>query len=85
MKMQKKMIFCLLGLFLLIPGIVFAQEQDVEGSKDHPLVSRFAGSVIKYYNVKQFDEYVLPLGNAVKKRDEEGMIVPMCQDSFRLN
>ncbi len=52
-------------------SVAYAQGRDVEGSKDHPLVSRFAGSVIKYYDVKQFDEYVLPLGKVTWNRDKE--------------
>lgn len=85
MRMQKKIVFCLLGVFILTSSIAFAQEQDIEGSKDHPLVSRFAGSVIKYYDLKQFDEYVLPLGNAVKKRDKEGRVVLDERHQFILN
>jgi len=40
---------------------VAAQDKDAEGSKDHPLISRYAGSVISEYNQKEFDEYDLPL------------------------
>jgi len=46
---------------------VFAQN-DVAGSKDHPLISRFSGSVIKNYDVKEFDEYVLPLGKLEERK-----------------
>lgn len=49
------------------PG-VRAQGKDVEGSKDHPLVSRYPGSVITEYQVTAFDEFTLPLG----KEDHEG-------------
>ena len=38
------------------------QDQDVEGSKDHPLISRYPGSVITKYLTKEFDEFTLPLG-----------------------
>jgi outer membrane protein OmpA-like peptidoglycan-associated protein len=38
-----------------------AQEKDVPGSKDHPLISRYAGSVIVGYDTKEYDELVLPL------------------------
>ncbi len=41
--------------------------QDVSGSKDHPLITRYPGSVITYYDQQQFDEYVLPLGGLVAK------------------
>ena len=71
MKMQNKIVFCLLGMFMLITSIAFAQGEDVKGSKDHPLISRFAGSTIVYYDVKQFDEYILALGKVEWERDED--------------
>jgi outer membrane protein OmpA-like peptidoglycan-associated protein len=37
------------------------QDQDMEGSKDHPLISRYPGSYIKDYLTKEFDEFTLPL------------------------
>jgi outer membrane protein OmpA-like peptidoglycan-associated protein len=39
-----------------------AQDQDVEGSQDHPLISRYPGSYIAKYLTKEFDEFALPLG-----------------------
>jgi outer membrane protein OmpA-like peptidoglycan-associated protein len=39
-----------------------AQDQDMEGSKDHPLISRYPGSYIAKYLTKEFDEFSLPLG-----------------------
>jgi len=38
------------------------QDQDLEGSKDHPLISRYPGSFITKYLTKEFDEFTLPLG-----------------------
>ena len=57
---------------LVIAGVVSlsvakaccAQEQDVEGSKDHQLVTRYPGSVIGAYVQNEFDELTLPLGLA---------------------
>lgn len=46
-------------LWSALPGK--AQEGDAEGSKDHPLISRYPGSVIDEYSHKEFDEYDLPL------------------------
>ena len=37
----------------------------MEGSKDHPLISRYPGSVITKYLTKEFDEFTLPLGKVV--------------------
>ena len=39
-----------------------AQDQDIEGSKDHPLISRYPGSYIAKYLTKTYDEFSLPLG-----------------------
>ena len=52
----------LLGLFAPFTA---GQDQDVEGSKDHPLISRYPGSVITRYLTKEFDEFTLPLGEVV--------------------
>jgi len=46
------------------------QDQDAEGSKDHPLISRYPGSYIAKYLTKEFDEFALPLGPV----DEENTI-----------
>lgn len=39
-----------------------AAAQDVKGSADHPLISRFAGSTIVRYRTADFDEYRLVTG-----------------------
>jgi len=51
---------------LVLSGVSLglAQEQDVEGSKDHPLISRYPGSFIVEYDQKAFDEYELPAGKS---------------------
>jgi len=64
MKIKNKKAFFLLGAFLLaiVTGRnVFAQN-DEKGSSDHPLISRFPGSSIMIYDLKQYNEYLLPLG-----------------------
>lgn len=48
----------LIGLCVL--GTV-AHARDIAGGKDHPIVSRYAGSEIVMYQAKTFDRYVLPL------------------------
>ena len=35
--------------------------QDVAGSKDHPAISRYAGSTVIGYDAREFDELVMPL------------------------
>jgi OOP family OmpA-OmpF porin len=53
------------GLLLcLLAAAAVAQEKDIEGSKDHPLISRYPGSYIREYSQKAFDEFILPLGKA---------------------
>lgn len=47
-----------------------AEDEDLPGSADHPMVSRYAGSVIDGYEVHEFTDYDLPLGPAVQ--DAEG-------------
>ncbi len=37
-------------------------DEDVQGSADHPLISRYPGSYISDYRVAEFDEFTLPLG-----------------------
>jgi flagellar motor protein MotB len=44
------------------------QDQDLEGSQDHPLISRYPGSVIKNYLAKEFDEFTLPLGKVIDQK-----------------
>lgn len=63
----KKIVYLLGGVLLIIltAGGVFAQE-DVKGSKDHPLLSRYPGSSIIEYDTKEFNEYVVPMGKKVK-------------------
>lgn len=84
MRNMNKIMVCLLSALLLTASVAHAQGKDVEGSKDHPLISRFAGSIIKYYDVKQFDEYILPLGKAVMERGERGRQVFNLTESKRL-
>lgn len=60
--------FCprlLVAFVLCLPAPAFAQPQeDVPGSRDHPLLSRFPGSVIVRYDEGEFDELLVPLGKS---------------------
>ena len=50
------------GLLLLcLHGYTFAQA-DVQGSKDHPLLSRYPGSYIDHYSTTDFDQYKIATG-----------------------
>ena len=57
--------------------------QDVEGSSDHPLISRFPESVIKEYSYRDFDEYQIPLAkNYSNSKDVvEGKVTKICYTS----
>ena len=45
---------------LLLAGTVLGS--DVDGSEDHPLISRFPESRIVYYHAMNYDEYELGMG-----------------------
>lgn len=48
--------------FLLIASFAVFAQQDIPGSEDHPLISRYPGSVIKWYDVQEFDRYKIATG-----------------------
>jgi len=52
------LLFCVLPLFAIA---AIGQDADVPGSQDHPLISRYPGSVITGYHVATYDEFNLPL------------------------
>jgi OmpA-OmpF porin, OOP family len=72
---------CVAFLWLLVgPAAVGAQDADLADSKDHPAISRYAGSVIIGYDFRKFDELVMPLsrvevvyppGASVAKNDQK--------------
>jgi outer membrane protein OmpA-like peptidoglycan-associated protein len=47
-----------------------AHPADAPGTSDHPLVPRFEGSTIIGYESVAFDEFVLPLGKAVRAGED---------------
>ena len=56
---MKKLFVVVFSLFLLLPGKVQSQgnQQDIKGSKDHPLISRMPDFWISEYKVNEFDSY----------------------------
>jgi hypothetical protein len=50
---------------------IFAQQEprknDLPGSKDYPLISRYDGAVIQNYEETDFDRYTIALGLPVEK------------------
>ena len=73
--MKKIIIPAFAQIFICFFFIAFASDvlaEDVEGSKDHPAVSRYEGSEIKDYDFREFDEYTLLLGKVVHAPGEPG-------------
>lgn len=68
----------LIWVLIIIP--LFAQTQDVKGSTDHAVVSRFKGAIIKDYNAQKFNALRLFLspaksgGGSNKTLDTEGKV-----------
>ena len=58
----------LMGIFAGVSLTLAAQAADVAGSKDHPVISRYAGSEIQKYEVKDFDSFTLPTGQVKDRR-----------------
>lgn len=74
---MKKATVILAMVALMISTNLFAQRTtDIEGGKDYPLISRFKGSVIEWYQVKNFDRYYMPSvkDNKLDKYEIDGKI-----------
>ena len=52
-----------------------AHAADVDGSKDHPMVSRYPGQEIRWYLVENFRPYVVPAGPVTAYRSIGEVIV----------
>jgi len=74
--MKKSVIISLFAAIMVSSNLFAQRTSDVEGSKDFPLVSRFKGSFIAWYQVKNFDRYyMLSLkGNTLDKYEIDGKI-----------
>ena len=57
--------FALLGGLLGMPAVA----EDVPGSKDHPVVSRYPGSEIRWYDVQAFEPYAIATGPVTGYRE----------------
>ncbi|MGV8040187.1 MAG: OmpA family protein [Thermoanaerobaculaceae bacterium] len=61
--MGLRRITALVALFVLLaPLVALGQEQDVEGSKDHPLLSRMPGFYITQYEQSEFASHAFLVG-----------------------
>ncbi len=61
----------LLALLVVLP-LKSAYSADVEGSSDHPMVSRYPGTEIIDYDFREFDEYNILTGKVVHAPSEPG-------------
>lgn len=61
---------CFVFYFIFCSYSLFGQ--DISGSKDHPLITRYPGSVIGYYEVQKFQKYYIAAGpeTSYKKIDK---------------
>lgn len=81
---MKKVTLILVMVTLMISTNLFAQRtNDIKSGKDYPLVSRFKGSFIAWYQVKNFDRYyMLSLkGNTLDKYEIDGKITRIQYES----
>ena len=51
-----------ISVSLLVASMTLALAQDIAGSKDHPVVTRYPGSVIKWYDVQAYEPYAIATG-----------------------
>lgn len=60
--MLKKIVFFLISVSFMFFGVdtSFAQEEDAEGSEDHPMISRYENSYIIGYENINYDRLVFP-------------------------
>ncbi len=63
-------ILVLVSLVVLIGGRIQAIGADIPDTKDHPLVSRYSGSIIFGYEEIAFEEYILVLGKVNRELDD---------------
>lgn len=59
-----------IALFVLSPVYV-----DAEAGEDHPLISRYPGSEPAYSEVREYDEYVLPIAPLEQNRLSETLLL----------
>lgn len=59
------------SLIIVLLFVSICSAQDIKGSKDHPLVGRYVGSVIKKYSAKGYEELHLVKQPVLKYADRE--------------
>lgn len=69
----KLVTYAILSFFYLTFSGAYAE--DVSGSSDHPMVSRYEGSSIVDYDFREFDEYEILLGKTTRDPEDPGSVV----------
>lgn len=74
--MKKVTLIIVITVLFFSTNLLAQRTTDIEGSKDYPLVSRFKGSVIEWYQNKNFDRYfILSLkDNKISNYEVDGKI-----------
>jgi OmpA-OmpF porin, OOP family len=62
----------LLAAVLCLGSTAAAQPSDTPGSRDHPLISRYAGSYIIGFDTRDFDDLTIPLGPTIPAASPTG-------------
>jgi len=70
MKELKTLIYVTLILIFTLVA-----QNDVSGSEDHELISRYPGSVIEWYDVQEFDRYKIAVGPVTGYRNIDGFLL----------
>jgi len=60
--MVKNSIFSFIVIFIFLGCMSIQAQEDVEGSEDHPMISRYEGSFIKKYKQFEYDRAKFPSG-----------------------
>jgi len=68
-------VLLVLALIAMLPPPARAQLRDLEEGADHPMVSRYEGSIILGYDAREFDELELPLGPIRRIDSDRGIVV----------
>jgi outer membrane protein OmpA-like peptidoglycan-associated protein len=61
-------------ILLILAVTAEIKTQDIEGSGDHPIISRYPGSEIKWFNVDNYREFKLPIGPVTGYRNIDDWI-----------
>ncbi len=70
-----KCIALIIATMIPLTAAIAQQPSDVEGSKDHPMVSRFEGAAIAFYKETKFGTYKLPVDDKGKINFNSPMIL----------